>query len=147
LTPFLAALLLSQAGPVVGITVDNPFPNPGDTITITICTCLAPQGWNDSLWLSIDSPDGHNLYYHELGAGHLTTTIPYKVPQDAPGGLHTVTVTWDHQYVQTAFTVEAQPMPEFPSPLVVFLVAIAAASVAISRRQASARSKTLAAHS
>jgi hypothetical protein len=143
---FLAALLLSQAGPVVGVAVDNPFPNPGDTIQITVTTCLASRGWNDSLWLSIDSPDGHNLYYAELGAGNLTTKIPYKIPQDAPGGLYTVTVTWDHQYVQTGFTVEAQPIPEFPSPLVVFLVAIAAASAAISRRQASARSKTLAAH-
>jgi hypothetical protein len=145
-TLFLAALVLSQSGPVVGVAVNNPFPNPGDTITITICTCLAPQGWDDSLWLSIDSPDGHNLYYQELGAGHLTTTIPYKVPQDAPSGLYTVTVTWDHQYVQTGFTVDARPIPEFPSPLVVFLVAIAAAAVAISRRQASASSKTLAAH-
>jgi len=146
-TLFLAALLLSQSGPVIGITVDNPFPNPGDTITITICTCLAPQGWNDSLWLSIDSPDGHNLYYQELGAGDLTARIPYKIPQDALGGLYTVTVTWDHQYVQTGFTVDAQPIPEFPFPLVVFLVAIAAATLAISRRQATARSKTLAAHS
>jgi hypothetical protein len=147
LTLFLAALLLSQSGPVVGITVDNPFPNPGGTITITICTCLAPQGWNDSLWLSIDSPDGHSLYYQELGTGYLTTTIPYKIPQDAPSGFYTVTVTWDHQYVQTGFTVDAQPIPEFPFPLPVFLVAIAAATLAISRRQATARFKTLTTHS
>jgi hypothetical protein len=141
----LVAILVLAQVPSVAVTVDNPFPNPGDTITITVCVCEAPSGWNDSLWLSIDSPDGHNLYYAELGAGNLTTTIPYKIPQDATGGLYTVTVTWDHQYVQTGFTVEDQPIPEFPTPLVLIVATLAIASIL--RRQTSARPKTLVSHS
>ena len=44
-----------------------------------------------------------------------------------------VIVTWDHRYVETEFIVEGQPIPEFPSPLVVFFVAFAIANLAISR--------------
>jgi hypothetical protein len=147
LTLVAVILLATQTSPVIGISVDNPFPNPGDTIAITICVCIAPPSWNETLWLSIDSPDGHTLNYTELGIVNATITIPYRVPQDAASGLYTVTVYWDHQYVQTGFTVDAQPIPEFPFPPVVFLVAIAAATLAISRRQATARSKTLTTHS
>ena len=60
LTLFLAALLLSKQT-VIGVTVDNPFPNPGDTVSITVCACLMPQAWNDSLELSIDGPDAQHL--------------------------------------------------------------------------------------
>jgi hypothetical protein len=144
LTLIAIILLVTQTSPVIGISIDNPFPNPGDTITITVCICIAPPGWNETLWLSIDSPDGHTLYYSQLNA----TAIQYKIPQDAPSGLYSVTVMYDHQYVQTGFTVEdqGQPIPEFPFPFAVLLVAFTVATLAISRRQASASSRTLAAH-
>jgi hypothetical protein len=147
LTLVAIILLVTQTGPVIGVSVDNPFPNPGDTITITVCACMVPQGWNESLWLSIDRPDGHNLYYGELNATN--ATMVYKIPQDAPGGLYTVTVFWDHNYVETGFTVEdqGQPIPEFPLPLAVLFVAFTAATLAVLGRQATARSKTLATHS
>jgi hypothetical protein len=146
LTLLLAALLLSQTGPVVGVTVDNPFPNPGDTITITVCACLTPQGWNDSLELYIDGPDGHNVYHADLQLSDLPTTIAYTIPEDTPGGLYTVTVTWDHQYVQTGFTVAGQPVPESPFPFAVMLFAFTFATLAISRRKASASAPSLASH-
>jgi hypothetical protein len=150
---FLAALLITQSGPVVGVAVDNPFPNLGDTVQITVGVCQAPPNWNDSLWLSIDSPDGHTLYYEQLASGNLTgiadltVSLPYTVAQDASPGLYTVTVTWDHQYVQTGFTVETQPIPEFPFPLAVLLFAFTVATLAISRRKAGSSAKTSSAHS
>jgi hypothetical protein len=144
LTLLLAALLLSQTGPVVGVTVDNPFPNPGDTITITICACNPAK--NQNLELYIDRPDGRNVYYADLQLSDLPRTIVYTIPEDSPGGLYTVTVTWDHQYVQTGFTVAGQPVPESPIAQLVFFIAIAFATLALSRRKASARSTTLAPH-
>jgi hypothetical protein len=147
LTLFLAALLLSQAGPVIGVTVDNPFPNPGDTVSITVCACLMPQAWNDSLELSIDGPDARNIYHADLQSADLPTTIVWTVPNDSAGGLYTVTVTWDHQYIETGFTVMGQPIPESPIAQLVFFVAIAFATLALSRRKASARAQTPAPHS
>lgn len=147
LTLFLAALLLSQAGPVIGVTVDNPFPNPGDTVSITVCACLMPQAWNDSLELSIDRPDARNVYHADLQSADLPTTVVWTVPNDSAGGLYTVTVTWDHQYIETGFTVMGQPIPESPIAQLVFFVAIAFAALALSRRKASARAQTPAPHS
>jgi hypothetical protein len=146
LTLFLAALLLSQAGPVIGVTVDNPFPNPGDTVSITVCVCLMPQAWNDSLELSIDGPDARNIYHADLQSADLPTTIVWRVPTDSPGGLYTVTVTWDHQYIETGFTVMGHPVPESPIAQMVFFIAIAAATLAISRRKASTSAPALASH-
>lgn len=133
LTLLLAALLLSQTGPVVGVTVDNPFPNPGDTITITVCACSPAE--NQSLELYIDRPDGRNVYHADLQISDLPATIVYTIPEDSPGGLYTVTVTWDHQYVQTGFTVAGQPVPESPFPLAVMLLAFTVATLATFRRK------------
>ena len=144
LTLFLAALLLSQTGLVVGVTVDNPFPNPGDTITITVCACSPAE--NQSLEIYIDRPDGRNVYHADLQLSELPTTIAYTIPEESPGGLYTVTVTWNHQYVQTGFTVAGQPVPESPFPFAVMLFAFTVATLAISRRKASARSTTLDPH-
>jgi hypothetical protein len=126
--------------------VDNPFPNPGDTVAITVCVCLMPKGWNDSLELSIDGPDLRNVYHTDLQHSDLPTTIAYTIPADSPGGLYTVTVTWDHQYVQTGFTVAGQPVPESPIAQLVFFIAIAFATLALSRRKASASAQALASH-
>jgi hypothetical protein len=144
LTLFLAALLLSQTGPVVGVTVDNPFPNPSDTITITVCACSSSGNQNFELY--IDRPDGRNVYHADLQVSGLPTTIAYTIPDNSPGGLYIVTVTWDHQYVQTGFTVAGQPVPESPFPFAVMLLAYTVAILAISWRKASARSTTLAPH-
>lgn len=144
LSVFLSLLLLTQTNPAIGITVDNPFPNPGDTITITVCACSPAE--NQNLGLYIDRPDGRNVYHTDLQSTDLPTAIAYTIPEDSPGGLYTVTVTWDHQYVQTGFTVAGQPVPEFPFPFAVMLLAFTIATLTISRRKASARSTTLAPH-
>ena len=144
LTLFLAALLLSQTGPVVGVTVDDPFPNLGDRITITVCACSRAE--NQSLELYIDRPDGRNVYHADLQLSDLPTTIAYTIPEDTPGGLYTVTVAWDHQYVQTGFTVAGQPVPESPFPFAVMLLAFTVAILAISRRKASASAPSLGSH-
>ena len=144
LTLFLAALLVSQTNPVVGISVDNPFPDPGDTVTIAVCACGPAE--NQNLELYIDSPDGRSVYHADLQLSDLPSTIAYTIPDDASGGLYTVTVTWDHQYVQTGFTVAGQPVPESPIAQLVFFVAIAFATLALSRRKASARAQASASH-
>jgi hypothetical protein len=48
--------------------------------------------------------------------------------------------------VQTGFTVAGQPVPESPFPFAVMLLAFTVATLALSRRKASARSTTLAPH-
>jgi hypothetical protein len=92
------------------------------------------------LWLYVDKPDGHNLHFAELPAsgGAVKVTLPI----DAPPGFYTVIVTWDHQYIQTGFMVEGQPIPEFPITPMVFIIAFAFATATLARRQASARAET-----
>jgi hypothetical protein len=144
LTLFLAALLVSQTNPAIGISLDNPFPNPGDTVTVTVCACR--RAGNQNLELYIDGPDGRNVYHADLQLSDLPTTITYTIPEDAPGGLYTVTVTWDHQYVQTGFTVAGQPVPEFAFPFAVMLFAFTVAPLAISWWKTGARSQAPTAH-
>jgi hypothetical protein len=134
----LALLLLTQTpAPAIGISVDNPFPNPGDTITITVCACKMPQDQTMSLYFAIDRPDGHNVQYRDLTFNDLPIEIPWTIPLDSPGGLYTVTVTWDHQYVETGFTVMGNPVPEVPywAPMPILLCLLLATWVLTRRPQ------------
>jgi hypothetical protein len=70
-------------------------------------------------------------------------TIIVRLPQDVPDGIYTITVTWDHRYVETGFVVESQPVPEFPFAFLVLILALAVASAAISRRKASLSAETI----
>ena len=101
-------------------------------------SALAALQEEQSLELYIDGPDGRNVYHADLQLSDLPTTIAYTIPEDSPGGLYTVTVTWDHQYVRTGFTVAGQPVPESPFPFAVMLFAFTVAILAVSRRKASA---------
>jgi hypothetical protein len=67
-----------------------------------------------------------------------------RLPQDEPDGPYTVTVTWDHRYVETGFVVESQLVPEFPFAFLVLILALAIASAAISWRKASLSAETIA---
>jgi hypothetical protein len=134
-------LALAQASPRVCVSTDRGFYSPGGQVTIYV----SAAGVNESLWVYVDKPDGHSLYYTELSS--CSETINVTLPQDAPDGSYTITVTWDHRYVQTGFIVESQPVPEFPFPFVVFFVAIAIAVATLSRRETSASSETLVSHS
>jgi predicted secreted protein with PEFG-CTERM motif len=69
-------------------------------------------------------------------------TITVTLPQDVPDGIYTITVTWDHRYVETGFVVESQPVPEFPL-VSVLILALAVASTAISRRKASVSAENI----
>jgi hypothetical protein len=140
-------LALTQASPAVIITVstDRGWYRPGESVTIQIQVVMTENPTNMTwLWLYIDKPDGHNTYFAQLDA--VNQTIVWDIPIDAPLGTYTVTVTCDHRYSQTGFIVESQPIPEFPIAPLVLIVATAIAFVALPRRQASARSKTLAPH-
>ena len=138
----ISILLLTQVTPVVTVTTDRGWYSPGDQVTIEISAAGFNSG--EQLWLYVDKPDGHNLYFAELPADGDTVVV--RLPQDAPDGTYTVTVTWDHRYIETGFIVETQPIPEFPFPLVVLFVAFTIAFAAISWRKASASAKTIATH-
>jgi hypothetical protein len=144
---FLVALLvIAQAAPIVTVSVDKGWYSPGESVTIQIQVVMIENPTNMSwLWLYIDKPDGHNAYFAQLNATN--QTVLWNIPLDAPQGAYTVTLTWDHRYSQTGFTVEGEPIPEFPFAPMVLILAAAIAILALPRREASARSETLAAHS
>ena len=140
-------LALTQASPAVIVTVstDRGWYSPGESVTIQIQVVMTENPTNMTwLWLYIDKPDGHNAFFAQLEA--INQTITWQIPPDAPEGVYTVTVTWDHRYSQTGFIVEGQPIPEFPFTPLVLIVAAAIAFLALPRRQASARSETLVPH-
>jgi len=144
---FLVVLLaLPQAGPAVAVTLDRSWYMPGEEVTITITVLMTDNPTNMSwLWLYIDKPDLHNAYFTQLDP--VNQTVIWQIPEDAADGTYTVIVTWDHRYTQTDIIVQAQPIPEFPVPLLVLMIATAATLLAILRRQASARTETATAHS
>jgi hypothetical protein len=135
--------MVAQVGPTVTLSTDRGFYRPGDQVLIRVSA--TNMALNDSLWLYVDMPDGHNLYFAELLANGGTVVVP--LPRDAPDGTYTVTVTWDHRYVETGFIVESQPIPEFPFTPLVLTIAVALAFTAISWRKASSRASALASHS
>jgi hypothetical protein len=138
--PILLILLAMSAlaSQTVTVTTDRAAYAPGEEVTIRVSTSGFAS--NERLWLYVDKPDGHNLHFAELPAsgGAVKVTLPI----DAPPGFYTVIVTWDHQYIQTGFMVEGQPIPEFPITPMVFIIAFAFATATLARRQASARAET-----
>jgi len=140
---FLVALLvIAQATPTVTVSLDRGWYSPGESIVIHVSTTGFAS--SERLWLYVDKPDGHNLYFREVSPRGGTFVV--TLPLDAANGTYTVTVTWDHRYIQTGFVVEGQPIPEFPFTPLVFIIAIAVAYATISWRKTSARSETLAPH-
>lgn len=125
----ILALSLLQISPTVTVATDRTWYSPGDEVTIQVSTTGMPE--NQTLWLYVDGPDGRNWYFDQLPANG--TTLALVLPADAQDGTYTVTVTWDHQYVETGFIVESQPIPEFSFAPVVFLVAITIATLAASK--------------
>ena len=138
----ILALSLLQISPTVAVATDRTWYSPGDEVTIQVSTTGMPQ--NQTLWLYVDKPDLRNWYFGQLPANGTTVTL--VLPADVQDGTYTVTVTWDHRYVQTGFIVEGQPIPEFPLAPLVLIFATAIAFLALPRRQASARSEALATH-
>jgi hypothetical protein len=111
----IALLLMTQVStPCVGLAIDNAFPNLGDAVTITICACSITEDPSTPVYFAIDGPDGRNVQHLDLTFNDLPIQIPWTIPVDSLSGLYTVTVTWDHQYVQTGFSVLGNPVPEFP---------------------------------
>ena len=108
-------LALAQTGPQVTVTTDRSSYAPGDQVQITVC---ASGLGNDtlSLWLYVDKPDLHNLYFAELPISG--GVVDVSLPEDAPGGLYTVSVTWGHQIVETSFTVVIQSQTQTTSTAV-----------------------------
>lgn len=140
----VALLVIAQATPSVTVALDRGEYRPGEQVTIHI---LATGHLSDIglLWLYIDGPDGHNRYFTDLP--FRSQKVNWTIPLDAAQGMYTVTVTWDHRYVETGFIVQGQPIPEFPNSMIVVLMFAAAFAVlAISRRQASLSAKTATAH-
>jgi len=138
----ILALSLLQISPTVAVATDRTWYSPSDEVRIQVSTTGMPA--NQTLWLYVDKPDGRNLYFGELPANGDTVVV--MLPQDAPDGTYTVTVTWDHRHVQTGFIVESQPIPEFPFAPLVLIFAFAIAYAAILGRKASARAQASASH-
>jgi len=141
----LALLLVAQVPPTVGVSTDRTWYAPGDQVQVTITIFNSDL---EQLWVYVDGPDGRNLYFNRIVPGNLTAFIIFvTLPGDLADGMCTITVTWDHEYVQTGFIVETQPIPEFPAAPLVFVFAFTIATLALARRKAGARTETAAAHS
>ena len=145
----LVALLLVAQVPTVTVTTDRVCYAPGDQVQVIV---HLSDGWTltGMVWFYIDKPDGHNLYFTYANLSFASGTgFVFTLPQDAPEGNYTVTVTHDHDiYVQTTFIVDTEPVPELPpawTPLVL-LIALTIATLAISRRKASVSAETLGSH-
>jgi hypothetical protein len=136
----VALVIVAQVSPTVTVSTDKGWYSPGEQVTVRVSTTGFAS--SERLWLYVDKPDGRNLYFTEVSAcgGSIVVTLP----QDAPDGPYTVTVTWDHRYVETGFVVESQPVPEFPFTFLVLILALAVASTAVSRRKASTSAETIA---
>ena len=134
--------MVAQASPLVSVTTDRTWYAPGEQVQITITVNNTDEPW---LWLYIDKPDRHNAYFAPALEPR-TQIVVWDIPANATEGTYTVTVTWDHEYAQTDFTVQAQPIPEFPIAPMVFFLATAATVLALSWRKTSARSETLTPH-
>ena len=143
----MLVLSIAQVSPAVTVTTDRTCYAPGDQVQVIVR--IDGGTLSGMIWFYIDKPDGHNLYfaYANITLAHATGFV-FSLPQDAPEGNYTVTVTHSHSlYVQTTFIVVGEPIPEFPFPFVVFFVAFAIATLAISWRKTSARAETVVADS
>jgi hypothetical protein len=139
----ILALSLLQISPTVAVATDRTWYSPGDEVTILVSTTGMPE--NQTLWLYVDGPDGRNWYFGQVPANG--TTLGLVLPADAQDGTYTVTVAWDHRYVQTGFIVESQPVPEFPFAPLVLIFAFTIAFATVSWRKASARAQASASDS
>lgn len=140
---FLVILVMvAQVSPTVAVSTDRAWYSPGEQVTIHVSTTGFAS--SERLWFYVDKPDGHNLYFTELSSRG--GTIVLKLSEDASDGSYMVTVTWDHHYIQTGFIVQSQPIPEFPFPLAVLLVAFTIAFATLSRRKTSTSAKTATSH-
>jgi hypothetical protein len=112
----------SRAPTPVTVTVATDSANymPGQTVTIII---LTSGGVNDSMELYLDQPDNHNLIYAYLGSGSQNYT--FTLPDTVQVGTWTVTVTWDHEFARTTFTVSATAVPEYPGTSAAPILALA----------------------
>jgi hypothetical protein len=115
-----------QVTPTVTVMTDRGFYSPGDQVIITV-TATGTEG--SYLWLSVNKPDGHNLYYSRV----TNATVIIQLPLDAPNGTYAVMVAWSHRYVETGFVVQSQPIPEFPFAPIMFLFIIVVALASVSR--------------
>jgi hypothetical protein len=134
----VALVMVAQVSPTITVSTDKGWYSPGEQVMVRVSTTgFAPS---ERLWLYVDKPDGHNLYFTELPASG--DNIIVTLPQDVPDGIYTITVAWDHRYVETGFVVQSQPVPEFPLAFLVLILALTVASTSISRRKASPSAKT-----
>ena len=145
----ISILLLTQVTPAVTVTTDRAWYAPGEIVSIQVVV-LGP--FNDTLDIYVDNPEGRNIWYlccqlafAGEGTGFIWT-FNVTIPPDAPLGAYTVTVTWDHRYVETGFIVEGQPIPEFSFAPLVLIFAFAIAYAAILGRKASARAQASNSH-
>ena len=130
----VALLVIAQTNPSVTVSLDRGWYSPGESVTILMQVVMTDNPTNMTwLWLYIDQPDGHNMLFMQLNP--VNQTIRWGIPADAPEGAYTVTVTWDHRYVETGFMVQAQPIPEFPFAPLVLILAAAAAVLTLQRKQ------------
>ena len=99
-------LALGQTGPQVTVTTDRSSYGPGDRVQITVSASGVDANETLSLWLYVDKPNLHNLYFTELPING--DAILVDLPQDAMVGNYSVAVTWDHQIAETSFMVVMQ---------------------------------------
>lgn len=117
--PLLMVLLLlsSQVAPTVAVSTDRTWYAPSEQVIVHISIDGPVGNWSDPpvwVWLYIDGPDLRNVYFLQLWFNELPCDVGWEIPTDALEGTYTVTVTWGHQYVETVFLVQAQPIPELP---------------------------------
>jgi len=110
----------------VTVATDGQNYQPGDEVFVTVQVSLG--GVNaDAIWVFVQEPTDQNNYFEQLPPTGGTTN--FTLAMNAPAGNYTVFAAWNYpagDYVTTWFAVTNLSVPEFPSSMLVFLVALAA---------------------
>jgi uncharacterized protein YfaS (alpha-2-macroglobulin family) len=132
----LVLTLLASPRQAAALTVatDQAQYLPGDWVTgyVTLpCPCSEP------LMFYVDKPDGRNLAFGIFENLTARMNFRFRLPEDAPYGNYTITITIDHEYAQTWFLVSKYfgPVPEFSGLALVTFSALAASLFLLRRRR------------
>jgi uncharacterized protein YfaS (alpha-2-macroglobulin family) len=132
----LILTLLASPGQAATLAVrtDSAQYLPGDWVTGYI---LLPCPCSEPLEFYVDKPDGRNLAFGIFENLTARMNFQFRLPEDAPYGNYTITITMDHTYAQTWFMVVSwiYPVPEFSGVAVVIFSALGASLFLLRRRR------------
>jgi PDZ domain-containing secreted protein len=133
----LNPLQSSPQSPVVTVTTNQTVYQPGDMIFITVKVSQPVNA--DVIWVFLEQPNNVNNYFQMLPntGGTVNVTLSMAAPT---GQWFAVAEYGAGIATRTSFSVQALPVPEFPSGLIVMILALTALIFSVHGRKASVSS-------